>query len=155
MYSRLLVIRWRTSGKSRSQQEIKAIYPSTLQMMYAVLISVIFYSSMAEGWPVSNWRFWSNPFLIVPNAPIITGTIFVLTFHILLISISRSLYFFVFQFLWCQRLNQLLRPYRSVGKSSRSTVTGLFASIVRSVVTGTSHIIVVLLTFMTLSGICS
>ena len=154
MYSRLLVIRWRTSGKSRSQQEIKAIYPSTLQMMYAVLISVIFYSSMAEGWPVSNWRFWSNPFLIVPNAPIITGTIFVLTFHILLISISRSLYFFVFQFLWCQRLNQLLRPYRSVGKSSRSTVTGLFASIVRSVVTGTSHIIMVPLTFMTVSDIC-
>jgi hypothetical protein len=45
-------------------------------MMYAVLISVIFCSSVAEVWPGSNWRFWSNPSLIVPNAPVITGTIF-------------------------------------------------------------------------------
>jgi len=31
IYSRLLVIRWRLSGKSRSQQEIKAISSSTFQ----------------------------------------------------------------------------------------------------------------------------
>jgi hypothetical protein len=61
-YSRLLFIRWRSSSKSRSQQEIKAIDPSTLQMTCAVLISVIFCSSIAEGWPGSNWRFRSNPF---------------------------------------------------------------------------------------------
>jgi hypothetical protein len=29
---------------------------------------------MAAGWPRSKWRFWSNPFLIVPNAPVIIGT---------------------------------------------------------------------------------
>jgi len=40
-YSILLVTRWRSSGKSGSQQEIKAIYPSTLRMMCAVLFSVI------------------------------------------------------------------------------------------------------------------
>jgi len=40
---------------------------------------------MADRWPKSN-------FLIAPNAPIITGTIFVLTFHILLTLISRSLH---------------------------------------------------------------
>jgi len=50
MYSHVLVIRWRSSGKSRSQQEIKAISPSTLWWLCAVLISVIFCSSMADGW---------------------------------------------------------------------------------------------------------
>jgi len=38
---------WRSCGKSRSQQEIKVIYPSTLQMMCTVLIDVTFRSSMA------------------------------------------------------------------------------------------------------------
>jgi hypothetical protein len=38
---------------------------------------------------------------------------------------------------------------------SRNTVSGWFASIVQSVITGASHIIVVPLIFMTLSGICS
>jgi len=32
--------------------------------MCAVLISVIFYSSMADGWPGSNWRFLSNTYLL-------------------------------------------------------------------------------------------
>ena len=45
IHSRLLVIRWQSSGKSRSHQEIKAIYPRTLRMMCAVLISVIFCSN--------------------------------------------------------------------------------------------------------------
>ena len=49
-------------------------------MMCAVLISVICSTSMADGSPARNWRFWSNPFYFVPNAPIITGTVFVLTF---------------------------------------------------------------------------
>jgi uncharacterized membrane protein YpjA len=58
------------------------VYPSTLQMMCAVL-SMIFCSSMGDWWPGSDQRwFWSNPFLIVPDAP--TATIFVLTLHILL-----------------------------------------------------------------------
>jgi hypothetical protein len=53
--------------------------------MCAGLISVICCSSMANRWLGSN-------FLIVPNAQIITDTIFVLTFHILLTLTSRSLY---------------------------------------------------------------
>ena len=40
MYSRLLVIRWQSSGKSRSQQQIKAIYPNSLRMLCAVLTGV-------------------------------------------------------------------------------------------------------------------
>jgi hypothetical protein len=90
IHSCLSVTRWRSYGKSRSQQEIKAVAPST-DRMCTVLISVIFCSPMAEGWPGSNWRFWSHPFLIVPDAPITTGTIFVLIFHILLNSISSSI----------------------------------------------------------------
>ena len=66
--SRLSAIRCRSSGKSRSPQEIKAIYPSTLWMMCAVLITVIC-SSMSDRWPGGNWRFWSNHFPNVPNAP--------------------------------------------------------------------------------------
>jgi len=42
IYSRLLVISWRSSGKSRLQEVIKAIYSSTLRMLCAVLINMIF-----------------------------------------------------------------------------------------------------------------
>jgi len=63
--------------------------------MCAVLISVISCSFVADGWPGSNWWFWSNPFLIVPNALNITGTVYILTFHILLTSKSRSLYLLI------------------------------------------------------------
>ena len=42
--------------KSRSQQEIKAIHLSTLQIMCAVLISVMFCSSKANRWPGSNFK---------------------------------------------------------------------------------------------------
>ena len=59
-------------------------------MLWAVLISVNFCSSVADRWPGSYWKFWSNPFFIVPNAPITTGTIFVLALHILLTAIYRS-----------------------------------------------------------------
>jgi len=41
------IVRLRSSVKSRSQPEL--IYPSTLRMICAVLISVIFCSSMADG----------------------------------------------------------------------------------------------------------
>jgi len=82
--------------KSRSQKDIKVIYPSTLRIMCAVLIGITFYSSLADSWCGSNREFWSDPFLMLPVAPIITGTVFVLTFHILLTSISRSLYLLSF-----------------------------------------------------------
>jgi len=96
IYSCLLVIRWWSFSKFRSQQEIRAIDSSTLWLMFTVIISVIFCISLADGWPGSNWMFWSNPFLIVPSASIITRTIFVLTFHILLTLISRSLFLLSF-----------------------------------------------------------
>ena len=76
--------------KNRSGQ-----YNSTLQMLCAVLICATFCSSVVDRWPVSAWRFWPGPFLTVPNAPIITGTVFVLAFHILLTATSRSLYLLI------------------------------------------------------------
>ena len=39
---------------------------------------------------------YSEPFLITPNAPMTTGIISVLICHILVISISRSLYLDIF-----------------------------------------------------------
>ena len=39
---------------------------------------------------------FSEPFLITPNAPMTTGIISVFICHILVISISRSLYFDIF-----------------------------------------------------------
>ena len=94
----LLVTRWQSSGKSTSQLGINPVYSSTSWIMCAVLFGMIFYSPMADGWPGSTWRFWSNPFLIVPIAPLVTGTVFILIFHVLLTSISRSLYLPSFQF---------------------------------------------------------
>ena len=127
-------MRWRFSDKSRFQQEITAIYPSTLRMTCAVLIIVIFCSSRAHGWPGGNWRFWSKPFLIVHNATIIIGTIFVLNFHILMTQFPGLCICLVFQFLLRQRFNNplCLYRYRSVGNSSLflycSTLSGQFAS---------------------------
>jgi hypothetical protein len=138
---------------------IKVIYPSTLQMMCADLVSVIFFSSMASGWTGSNWKFWSNPFLIVLYTTVITDTIFVLSFYILMTLIPKSLYLlkfsvsFVLMFESCRMAISISRQVFCF--LSCSAISGQFASIVRSVITGTSHIIVEPLTFMTLSGICS
>jgi len=118
----LLTVRWGSSDKPRFQQEIKVIYPSTIQLLCAVLISVTFCSSMADGWPWSNWRFWYNPLWTVPNAPIITDTICVLTVHILLTAISRSLYLPSLSVCLCKSLNHLFWIYWSVGKSSTASV---------------------------------
>ena len=152
------MIRWQSPGKSVSQQQIKAIYPNTLQMLCTVLISVNFCISLANSWPGSNWRFWSNPVLIVPNDPIITGTTTVLNFHILLTSFSRSSYLLSFSVSFVFTFKLLVWLYQSVGKSSlflsSSAILGWFASIVRSMITYTIRIRVVPLTFMTLSGMC-
>ena len=83
--------------------------------MCAVFIRAIFGSSVADGWPESNWKFWSNP-LIVPYAPNTTGTIFVLTFHILLTSISRPLHLLNFSVSFVLTSNHLVWLYRSVDK---------------------------------------
>lgn len=131
------------------------IYPSFLWKMCAVLISVIC-SSVANGWPGNNWRFWPNPFLIISNASVISGTVFVLNFHILLTWVSRSLYLLSF-------LVSFVLNFESSGMTTLirrqvfsflpcSAISGQCASIVQSVITDISHIKVVLLTFMTLSG---
>jgi hypothetical protein len=97
--------------------------------------------------------------LIVPNAPIITGPFFVFMFNILLTSISRSLYLLIFSV-------PFMLTFESTGMAisisrqvfcffSCCTVSDRFASSVRSVVTGTSYIIVVLWIFISISGVCS
>jgi len=118
IYSLLLITRWQSSSKSRSQQQIKAVYRSTSRIMCAVLISVIFCSSMADWWPGSNWRFWSEHLSTVPNAPVITGTIFAFTFHILLTSITSLCTWLLSQFLFFFNLNHLILLYRSADSKS-------------------------------------
>jgi hypothetical protein len=135
------------------------VYTSTDRMLCAVLIHVIFCSSMAKGWAWSNWRFWSNPFIIVPIAQIITGTVFVLIFHIMPTSNSRSLKLLSFSV--CVVL--MFKPSGMTISINRqvfsilpcSTLLVRFASIVWSVITGMSHVIVVSLIFMIFPGICS
>ena len=47
-------------------------------------------------------KFWSIPSLISPSAPTIIGTVSVLIPHILVVSISRSLYFESFSMTFCE-----------------------------------------------------
>jgi hypothetical protein len=160
MYSRLLVVvRWRSFGKSRFQQEIRAICSGRSRMMRTVLSTVISCSSMTYELPGNNWRFWYYHFLIVPNIPIISGTISVLTSHILLTSISRSLHLLSFLVSFVLIFESVGVPISISGQVlsflSRSAKSVRFAYIVRSVITGMSHIIVAPLTFMTLSGTLS
>lgn len=61
--------------------------------MCAVPRRMIFYSSLMLLAPGIFPKFWSIPSLISPSAPIITDTVSVLIPHIVVISISRSLYF--------------------------------------------------------------
>ena len=74
MYSGLLVIRWRPSGKSRSQQEIKAITPALYEWYVQCSLVWLSVALWSPRWHGSNWKFWTKPFLFVPNAPIITDT---------------------------------------------------------------------------------
>jgi len=75
----------------------------------------------------------------------------------LLTSMSRSFYLLSFLVLFALMFESsglAISISRQVFSfSSQSTISGRFASIVQSVITVTSHIIVVPLTFMTLSGI--
>ena len=61
--------------------------------MCAVPRRMIFSSSLMLLAPGIFPRLWSIPSLISPSAPTITGTVFVLIPHILVVSVSRSLYF--------------------------------------------------------------
>jgi len=93
------------------------------------------------------------------TAPFITGTIFVPAFYILLTSISRSLYVLSFSVCFVSTFElsgmAILISRQVFSFLSCSTISGQFPSIVRSVITGTFSIVVVPLTFMILSGICS
>jgi hypothetical protein len=101
----------------------------------------------------------SNPILIVLNAPIITGAMFVLPFHIMLTSIYSSwngLVFSVSLVLKLESSGLAISISRQVFYFlSYSGIPGQFATIFRPVITGTCHIIVVPLTFKTLSGTSS
>ena len=114
--------------------------------------NVIFCSSVVDRLIWEQLNFLN---LIAPNSPVITGTIFVLTFHILLTSISTSLYvvsfsvYFLLKFKLSGVAISISRQVFSL--LSFSTVSGQFASIVRSMKTGSCHIMVVPLTFMALS----
>jgi hypothetical protein len=125
--------------------------------MCAVPTSVIICTSVANRWPGRNWRFWSNPFFIVLDPTITTSTIFVLTFHILLTSISRSLHLLSFSVSLVLMFESFVTTNQAVDKSS------LFYQAVRyqvgllvfflSVINGIFHLIAVPLSFMTHSGI--
>ena len=86
--------------------------------MDAMLFSVTSCRFMADWWGGSSWRFWSNLFLIIPNAAVIIGTTFVLNFHILPISFSRSCYLLSFSVSFVFMFKSLVWLYWSVGKSS-------------------------------------
>ena len=125
---------------------LKAVWLSEHILTYfsdlAVLISVSFCSSVLDGWSGSYWTCWSDPFIIVPNAPMITSTVFVLTVHILLTLICRSLYLLSFSVsfvLMFESSGMALSISRIVFcVLSCSTISGRFASIVQSVITGIS-----------------
>ena len=71
-------------------------YISTFLSMCAVLNMSVFCSSLTSCFPGTLFTYFLNDFEIVPVAPIITGIIFVFTFHMHCISIVRSLYFRTF-----------------------------------------------------------
>ena len=62
-------------------------------LVCAVPRRMIFCSSLMLLAPGIFPKFWSIPSLISPSAPTITGTVSVLIPHILVVSISNSLYF--------------------------------------------------------------
>ena len=68
-------------------------YISTFRSMCAVPNMAVFCSYLTSCFPGMLLTYFPNDFEIVPVAPIITGIIFVYTFHMRCISIVRSLYF--------------------------------------------------------------
>ena len=98
-------------------------------------------------------------FLMVPRAPITTGTVVVLSPHIRSTSISRSLYLVNF----CVALTEVLVSRDTVKSMRRqilsflffSTMSGLLAAMVLSVWMGMSHRIVTLSFSVTVLGSCS
>ena len=93
---------------------------------------------------------------IKPSAPTITGTVNALVFHILLISISKSLYLESFS---AVLVDVFLSDGTAISISmvdfpslSLIMISGLFALISLSVMTGISHRMVILSFSVTVSG---
>ena len=72
--------------------------PSTFLRICAAPFNAMFWTSSVLGFPGIDSISLLKLSLIVPKAPTTTATTFVLTFHILEISICRSLYFNLFSF---------------------------------------------------------
>jgi len=71
-------------------------YISTFRSMCAVPNMAVFCSSLTSCFPGMLLTYFLNDFEIVPVVHIITGITFVFTFHMLCISIVRSLNFRIF-----------------------------------------------------------
>ena len=104
-----------------------------------------FFISCKQGLPgISSMKF-CVPFLIIPNAPITTGIIFVLSFHILVASISRTFYFESFwntfnEMFWSEGTAMLNMSIMIIRSSwVLIIISGLFASIFLFVWTVKSH----------------
>jgi hypothetical protein len=128
---------------------------SPIWIMCVALVTVTFCSSVVNRWPGSNWRFWSNPLLTVPDAP------FIYNWHSFCPHFPRpaDLDLQVFLLAWFFSFLHPVRLYRLGGKSSlfcHAVLCRVGLLIVWSVITVYSHIEAVpfTLTFMALAGIC-
>jgi hypothetical protein len=72
------------------------LYVSTFRSTCAVPNMIVFCSSLISWFPGMLLAYFLNDFEMVPVAPIISGNTFVFTFHMLCISVIRSLYFRIF-----------------------------------------------------------
>ena len=127
--------------------------------MGAVPRRMIFCSSLMLLAPGIFPKFWSIPSLISHSAPTITSTVSVLIPHILVVSMSRSLYFESFS-------TAFVEVFRSDGTDtpitlqhwlawSLITISGLFADSSLSVCICVSNRIVTSSFSVTVSGLCS
>ena len=128
-------------------------------MLCAVLLSVTVLQFCDPRLTCKQLTFWYIPLLIFPSTPAITDTIRVLTFHFLLTAIFRSLCLFgcsVYFVLTSESPVKIISIRRQAFHFSlSSTPAGRFGIILTSMITGTSHMLAVLLTIMTLSSIRS
>ena len=121
----------------------------------------IFWISVIVALSDSFLTFSTIPFFTVPSAPTTTGITMVFICHILCISSSRSLYlhFFSVSFsaMFLSDGTVISISLQVEFTKSLTMISGLFAVIVLSVLTGMSHMMVMLLSLLciTVSGSCS
>ena len=132
---------------------------SAFRRICAVPVRTIFWISYRLGLPGIILRYLSTPFFMTPRAPTTTGIVVVLSCHIFVVSISRSLY-----------LDSFSNSFRDIFLSDGMVISisrhrffflsliimsGRLAFIVRSVCTEKSHSIVTSCVSVTGSGWCS